>query len=235
MLIRIYVLRKGDKQKLIVFYEKGRYIIMAILRMFKNSAMELKSLRCITVTAMLIALDLALKNVTVYLSEDTKISFAYLALASIGMLFGPTVGLLAGIVTDILGMIVAQSIGAFNPLFTIVEASGAMIYGMFLYGMKYVKIDFKNIKFFEMLKNVWRILAAKLAVVVVCNIVLNPLAMIICGYWTVETTIMVKIPTRLIKYAIQTPIDWVLMILILYPVLLAYKTVFREKERSISA
>ncbi len=208
---------------------------MAILRMFRDSARELKSLRCLTVTAMLIALDLVLKETTVYLSEDTKITFAYLALASIGMLFGPTVGLLAGIVTDVLGMIVAPSTGAFNPLFTVVEASGAMIYGMFLYGMKYVKVDFKNFKLLELIKNVWRILAAKLAVVVVCNIILNPLAMIICGYWTVETTVMVKIPARLIKYAIQTPIDWVLMILVLYPVLLAYKTVFREKERSISA
>lgn len=208
---------------------------MAIFRMFKDSARELKSLRCITVTAMLVALDLALKNVTVYITEDTKISFAYLALASIGMLFGPTVGLLAGTVTDILGMIIGKSIGAFNPLFTVVEASGAMIYGMFLYGMKYVKIDFKNFKFLELIKNVWRILAAKLAVVVVCNLILNPLAMIITEVWSWEVALTVKIPARLIKYAIQTPVDWVLMILVLYPVLLAYKTVFREKERSISA
>ncbi|MBQ8613536.1 MAG: ECF transporter S component, partial [Ruminiclostridium sp.] len=72
---------------------------MAILRMFKNSALELKSLRCITVTAMLIALNLVLKSVTIYLSEDLKLTFSYLALASIGMLFGPSVGFIAGIIT----------------------------------------------------------------------------------------------------------------------------------------
>ena len=203
---------------------------MAILRMFKNSALELKSLRCITVTAMLIALNLVLKSVTIYLSEDLKLTFSYLALASIGMLFGPSVGFIAGIITDILGMIIAQTTGAFNPLFTVVEASGAMIYGMFLYGMKYVKVDFSNFKFFALLKQVWRVIAAKVAVVVVCNIVLNPLAMIIAEYWTWDVALKVKIPARLVKYAIQTPVDCVLMILVLYPVLLAYKTVFRDKK-----
>jgi len=203
---------------------------MAIFRMFKNSALELKSLRCLTVTAMLIALNLVLKSVTIYLSDDLKLTFSYLALAAIGMLFGPTVSFMAGIVTDILGMLIAQTMGAFNPLFTFVEASGAMIYGMFLYGMKYVKIDFKEFKFFELLKQVWRIIAAKVGVVVICNIILNPLAMIIAEYWTWEVAIGVKIPTRLIKYAIQTPVDCVLMILVLYPVLLAYKTVFKDRK-----
>lgn len=203
---------------------------MAIFRMFKKSALELKSLRCLTVTAMLIALNLVLKSVTIYLSDDLKLTFSYLALAAIGMLFGPTVSFMAGIVTDILGMIIAQTMGAFNPLFTIVEASGAMVYGIFLYGMKYVKIDFKDFKFLELIKHVWRIIAAKVAVVIICNIILNPLAMIIAEYWTWEVAIGVKIPTRLIKYAIQTPVDCVLMILVLYPVLLAYKTVFKDKK-----
>lgn len=203
---------------------------MAILKMFKNSALELKSIRCLTVTAMLIALNLVLKSVTIYITEDLKLTFSFLALAAIGMLFGPTVGFLAGIITDILGMLLAQTMGAFNPLFTIVEATGGMIYGLFLYGMKYVKIDFKELKFLALIKQVWRILAAKLAVVIVCNIILNPLAMIITQYWTWEVALTVKIPTRLIKYALQTPVDWVLMILVLYPVLLAYKTVFRDKK-----
>lgn len=206
---------------------------MAILRMFKNSALELKNVRCLTVTAMLIALNLVLKSVTVYLSEDLKLTFSFLALAAIGMLFGPTVSFMAGIITDILGMLLAQTMGAFNPLFTIVEATGAMIYGMFLYGMKYVKIDFKGMNvssFLKLISHIWRIIVAKLTVVIVCNVILNPLAMIIAEYWTWEVAVKVKIPARLIKYAIQTPVDWVLMVLVLYPVLLAYKTVFRNKS-----
>lgn len=210
---------------------------MAILRIFKNSALELKNIRCITVTAMLIALNLVLKSVTIYLSEDLKLTFSFLALAAIGMLFGPSVSFMAGIITDILGMLLAQTMGAFNPLFTIVEATGAMIYGLFLYGMKYVKFDFKDFNFksfLNLIKQAWRIIVAKLTVVIVCNVILNPLAMIIAEYWTWEVALQVKIPARLIKYAIQTPVDWVLMFLVLYPVLLAYKTVFRNKSGSIT-
>ena len=203
---------------------------MTIIRIFKKSALELKSVKCLTVTAMLIALNLVLKSVAIYPSEDLKITFSYLALAAIGMLFGPTVSFLAGIVTDILGMLIAQTMGAFNPLFTIVEAVGALIYGLFLYEMKYVKIDFKETKFLSLLKQVWRIIVAKVSVVIVCNVILNPLAMIITKYWTWEVALTVKIPTRLLKYAIQTPIDCVLMILVLYPILLAYKTVFKDKK-----
>lgn len=215
---------------------------MAIFKMFRDSAMELKSLRCLTVTAALIALDLVLKSVTVVVSDDIKITFAYLALASVGMLFGPTVGLLAGIITDVLGFFISSTGGAFNPLFTVVEAVGAMIYGMFLYRMKYVKIDFEDKnseslikRIFKLLIQSWRIIAAKLTVVVVCNIILNPLFMIILEYWTFETAISVKIPARLIKYAIQTPVDCVLMILVLFPVLVAYKSIFRGQEKKAAA
>ncbi len=40
---------------------------MAFFANFKKSALELKNLRCLCVTAILIALDLALKSVTINL------------------------------------------------------------------------------------------------------------------------------------------------------------------------
>jgi hypothetical protein len=55
---------------------------MAILRMFRDSALEFKKLRCITVTAMLIALNLALKTATINITDDLKISFSFLSLFS---------------------------------------------------------------------------------------------------------------------------------------------------------
>lgn len=208
---------------------------MAILRMFKDSALELKNLRCLTVTAVLIALDVVLKSVNINVTDDLKITFAYLALASIGMLFGPTVAMLAGVITDLVGMLLPTATGAFNPLFTVVEVAGGMVYGLFLYRMRYVKLDFKAEegtskfkKFLSNFKHIWRIVVAKIMVVIVCNIILNPIAMILSGYWTVEVAIFAKIPTRLIKYAIQTPVDIILMILVLFPVLLAYRNIFKN-------
>lgn len=207
---------------------------MAFLKMFSESAKELRSLRCLTVTAMMIALDIALKSVTIPLGEDIKISFAFIALATIGMLYGPTVSLIAGIVTDLLGFLIFPTGGGgFNPLFTIVEATGALIYGMFLYNLVFTKVDLKNFKSNskKAVMQVMRIIFAKVTVVVVCNLIMTPMANVLAGYWTWETA-MVKFPARLIKNCIQCPVDCVLLIVMLFPILLAYKSIFRDKIRS---
>ncbi|MBP1543035.1 MAG: folate family ECF transporter S component [Oscillospiraceae bacterium] len=207
---------------------------MAIFKMFKRSALELKSLRCITVTAMLIALDLALKSVTINLTEDLKISFAFLALATIGMLFGPTVSLMAGVITDLIGFFTAPQMGAFNPMYTIIEATGAMLYGLFLYNLRYAKVDLRNIKnnTKDVLKQVIRIVLAKVSVVIVCNLIMTPLANILTkfftfGTWIVEPTLLAY-PARLLKNAIQCPVDCLLLTLVLFPVMMAYRSVFKQ-------
>lgn len=260
---------------------------MAIFRMFKDSALEFKKLRCITVTAMLIALNLALKSVTVYVTDDLKISFSFLALAAIGMLFGPTVSFLSGAVTDILGLLVANTIGAFNPLFTLVEAVGAMLYGLFLYKLKPIKFDketFKasadsnsmflsgiNAKLVSLIiigsvvalkfvynindlfvvyaivvavlygcilyklaalpwKQLLRVIGAKFSVAVVCNIIMTPLVMLISGFWSAEVMWTVKIPMRLVENAIKVPVDCVLLMIVLFPIMVAYNRIFRNQD-----
>ena len=275
-------------------------VFMAILRMFKDSALELKKLRCITVTAMLIALNLALKTATINITDDLKISFSFLALAAIGMLFGPTVSFLSGAVTDILGLLVANTIGAFNPLFTLVEAVGAMLYGLFLYRLKPIRFDkglFKinndkeqanadvvnrkqlffiisgigfvlslilvgvivflirtyqlEVNTFLILgavaivaicgcilykfaplgvKQLLRVTGAKFSVAVVCNIVMTPLVMLISGFWSAEVMWNVKIPLRLVENAIKVPLDCILLMIILFPIMVAYNRIFRNQS-----
>lgn len=260
---------------------------MAILRMFRDSALELKKLRCITVTAMLIALNLALKTVTINVTDDLKISFSFLALAAIGMLFGPTVSFLSGTVTDILGLLIANTIGAFNPLFTIVEAVGGMLYGLFLYKLKPIKLNKEmlkpavepdimllsgvNAKLISLLivisvfileytydinnlfiiyaiiaavlygcflyklavlpwKQLLRVIGAKFSVAVVCNIILTPLAMLISGFWSAEVMWNVKIPLRLVENAIKIPVDCVLLMVVLFPIMVAYNRIFKNQS-----
>ncbi len=211
---------------------------MAFFSNFRRSAAELKNIRCIVVTAALIALDLALKGVTIQVTNDLKISFAFLALASIGMLFGPTVSFMAGVITDVIGFFTTpQAGGAFNPMFTAIEAIGAMIYGIFLYELRYAKIDLRDFKSTpkDGLKQVGRIILAKVTVVVVCNLVLTPTAIVVnkffmSGEWIVEPTLMAY-PARLLKNAIQCPVDCVLLVLVLFPVMLAYRSVFKVTQK----
>lgn len=183
--------------------------------MFVRSAKELASLRCLCVTAILIALDLVLKlTVSIQLTPFIKISFAFLALSAIGMLYGPTVGFIAGMITDLLGFIIKPT-GEFNFWFTLIEALGGLIYGLFLYNAVSGK---------------WmlpRIIAAKTTVVVVCNLLLTTYAISVFygnGFWAL-------LPARVISNLIQLPFDVLLMYLFIPNLLRAYNQVFKSARK----
>jgi|GEM_PF-58956 ECF transporter S component (folate family) len=179
--------------------------------MFIRSAKELKSIRCLCVTAMLIALDIALKLLAgIQVTDSIKISFAFVAIASIGMLYGPTVGFIAGIITDLLGFVIKPT-GAFDIRFTLIEALGALIYGLFLYNAVNGK---------------WllpRIIAAKTTVVIICNLWLTT--------WAIASVagkgFLVMLPARVISNLAMLPIDIFILVLFLPIVLRAYNTVFK--------
>ncbi len=179
--------------------------------MFIRSAKELKSIRCLCVTAMLIALDIALKFlVGIQVTDSVKISFAFVAIASIGMLYGPTVGFAAGIITDLLGFVIKPT-GAFDIRFTLIEALGALIYGLFLYNAVNGK---------------WllpRIIAAKTTVVIICNLWLTT--------WAISSVagkgFLVMLPARVISNLAMLPVDIFILAMFLPIVLRTYNTVFK--------
>ena len=182
--------------------------------LFGRSAKELKSIRCLTITAMLIALDLAIKLVTTMRASDTlHISFAFVALASVSMLYGPTVGFIAGMITDLLGYLISPS-GAFDIRFTLIEALGAMIYGIFLYNAQ-------NDRWL-----VPRVIAAKTTVVIICNLWLTT--------WAVASLagkgFLAMLPARAIKNIVQLPVDIILLSLILPIVLKIWQAVPGNKR-----
>lgn len=207
---------------------------MTFFANFKKSALELKNLRCLCVTAILIALDLVLKSVTINITKDLKISFAFLALASIGMLFGPTVAFLAGAVTDVLGLLIANNIGMFNPIFTLIEATGAMLYGIFLYNIKFSDAQTLGGKFTNKndVKQLLRIVLAKVSVVIICNLIMTPIGLIVNSSMAAGTfvyaDVLAKYPARLIKNAIQCPVDCILLFAVLPIISTAYHRVFKR-------
>lgn len=183
----------------------------SFFNLFVRSAKELKSVRCLAVTAMLIALDLMLKfTVSIDLTSNLKISFAFIALAAIGMLYGPTVACAAGFVTDILGFIIKPS-GAFDIRYTLIEALGALIYGLLLYNA---------------MRDKWmlpRIVVAKTLVVIICNLFLTTL--VSASYY--GKGFFALLPTRAIKNLAQLPVDIFLLALFLPFVLGAFNQVFK--------
>ena len=216
---------------------------MAFFRIFKRSAAELKSLRCLSVTALLVVLDLVLKFFLNWqITEDLKISFAFVAIAAIGMLYGPTVGALACVVTDIVGYFLKPT-GSFSPLFTLVEVMGGVLYGLFLYGFNPIKPDLESPKAFfkSVLGNLatsLRVVFAKVSVAVVCNLIMTPLFITIqkqieasdftpAVFWVGFTT---RVGTRLIKNVIEVPIHILILMLALFPIMAAYRAIFKQQR-----
>ena len=213
---------------------------MTFFNSFKRSAAELKDVRCIAVTAVLIALDLVLKSFcTITVTKDLKISFAFLALASVGMLYGPVVSLMAGTVTDLIGFFLTPNMGAFNPMYTVIEAAGAMIYGLYLYNLRFS--GFNKTKKFTTgndLKGIMRIVLAKVTVIVVCNLLLTPLANIITRSMEAGALIyaptLAAYPARVIKNLIQCPVDCVLLAAVLPVISMAYNSVFKKTRITVN-
>lgn len=187
----------------------------SFFNLFVRSAKELKSIRCLAVTSMFIALDLVLKlTVSIDITPQLKISFAFIALASIGMLYGPTVGFAAGFVTDLLGFIIKPS-GAFDIRYTLIEALGALIYGLFLYNA---------------MRDKWmlpRIVVAKTMVVIICNLFLTTL--VSASYY--GKGFFALFPTRAIKNLAQLPVDIFLLALFLPFILHAFNQVFKGARK----
>ena len=163
---------------------------------FVRSLRELKSTRCLAVTALLIAINVTLDllGLSIKLPPNLRIGFGFLCNASIGMLFGPVVGGLFGGAMDVIKFMLKPD-GGFMPGFTFNAMLAAFIYGLFFYK--------KNL-------SLPRILTAKLVVIVLCNIVLGT-------YWLTLLNgkgFLAILPARAIKNLIQWPVDSLIFFLV---------------------
>ena len=153
---------------------------------FVRSLHELKSTRCIAVTALLIAINITLDllGLTIKLPPNLRIGFGFLCNAAIGMLFGPVVGMMAGVCTDVLGYFAGNlSMGAYFPGYTLTAVVGGLIWGLWLYPRKIT---------------VWRAIGAKACINVFCNICLNTLWLTITGGKAMSLLLVTRVPKNLI-------------------------------------
>ncbi|MGN1481148.1 folate family ECF transporter S component [Porcipelethomonas sp.] len=187
------------------------------LSVFSDSAKELTHTSCIVMTGMLIAVYVLLSIfVQIPIGETIKISFSFLALAAIGMLYGPVPGAIAGAITDILGFLAANKTGgAYHPGFTLVQVTAGFIYGLCLYKAQ-------TGKFFPV-----RCAAAKILVDIICNLLMNTYFISVL-YGTGGFVAM--LPPRIVKNVIMLPIDIVLLCVVLPAILTAYRKIFGNKR-----
>lgn len=100
-----------------------------------DAASELKDVRMLVLTALLIALRVALKPLAIPLGPQLSIQTAMLATALGAMIFGPVVAVPAAIISDTIGFIIWPTGEYFFP-FVLTEIASTMAYALCLYRAK---------------------------------------------------------------------------------------------------
>ena len=201
--------------------------------LFKDSAMELTGkgkITCIVMTALLIALSMCIEMFSVDL-QFAKINFAYIAIAAIGMLYGPTIGFFAGGICDIVGFLVHPT-GAFLPMYTLIAMIQGLIYGIVLY-RKWGDMDpagkgkEKKIPEFAI-----RIIIARLLDVLIINLFMNTAANLHYGYIPAQAY-SAAIVARVAKNAFLLCADFPLLMVALPVIMGAYLKIFGKKKAAV--
>ncbi len=194
--------------------------------LFKRSAASLSELRTLTVTGILLAAAVAIRTLAIQVTPDLRITFAFLPICIIAMLYGPVVCATANFALDLIGYLIDnKSARGYSPQLSLVVILAGILYGIFLY-RKEISVVF--------------IAIARTAVVLICNVCLNSL-IIYSLYVNKEFSLFdssgykafgVWMIPRLIKNGIQLPIDIVLMCLVIPAAYVAYKRVFKKTSNA---
>ena len=166
------------------------FFMKKFVTLFTDSSRELKSVRTITIMAMLAAIAVILSYFSINYGDFIRIGFSGIPNEITAYLFGPVVsGIFSGALDIIKYML--KPTGPFCPQMTLVTILAGLIYGCFFYKKKLT---------------IWRVLAAKFVVMLVCNVILTTL----CLNVLYGQAFMVLLPARALKNLIMWPIDSVI-------------------------
>ena len=161
---------------------------MSFVKLFRESASELKSVKNLCIISLLLALRVCLNFLTIPISDVCHLSFLFIVMGIIGGMYGPFVGAICGAVGDVLCYII-HPMGGFFIGFTASAAIAGVLYGLILYKNKFC---------------VPRIIFSEILVDVVVNVLLNTIWISMLyetGFW--ELLITVRIPKNLIMIPIS--------------------------------
>ena len=102
---------------------------------WRDAAAELKDIKMLVITALMIALRIALKPFAIYIGPQMAIQTATLATALGAMIFGPVMAIPAAIISDTVGFMIFPTGDYFLP-FMLTEIASTMFYALCLYRAK---------------------------------------------------------------------------------------------------
>ena len=150
--------------------------------------------------ASLLASEVVLANVFAYRTSILEITFAFIPLMLVAILYGPKYSVMIGILSDLIGALLFPS-GPFFIGYTISNGLKGLVYGLLLYQ----KNDFQVSK-----KYILKMLIS----IIICNILINCFLNTYWIYLTVNKAVNFFAPLRYIKNIIMIPISFFVMLVL---------------------
>ncbi len=161
----------------------------------------------LVICGMLVALDVVLTRIGSVNLWDRRIGFSFVAVALAAYLYGPLGGALVHGLADAIGAILFPT-GAYFPGFTLTAAAIGAIFGLCFY---------RNTR-------LWRLAIGVVAAQLVCSIALNTLWISLTNH----TPFVALLPGRLLQAAVMTPVQLIVVPLILKAFERAGKSVLKQ-------
>lgn len=164
---------------------------------WRDAASELKDTKILVVAALMIAVRVAMKGLSITIAPNLYINTAFLANALGAMIFGPVVAIPAAVVSDFLGFLIFPQGGTvYFPPYILVEVASSMIFALLLYRAKLTST---------------RVILSRFLICTLVNLLLSPV--ITLWYYQVilgKSYLMFQIP-HIIKSLAFFPIEsWAL-------------------------
>ena len=183
-------LSPGDKALFKTPFSKAYWI---------QAAKEFKRLDVLIFAALMIALRVALKSISIPIAANLRINVAFFINAFGAMVFGPVVAIAAAAVSDTLGCLLFPSGPYFFP-FIFIEIAGSLIFALFLYRTEVTAL---------------RVTLSRFCIDFFVNIVLNTPSMWRYYQMVMGKTYKIFDALRIVKNLVMFPLEAVLLVLFL--------------------
>ena len=170
---------------------------------WRDAAAELKDTRMLVFAALMIALRVAMKSMSIPIAADLRINTAFFINALGAMIFGPAVAIVSAAISDTLGCILFPTGAYFFP-FIFIEIAGSLIFALFLYRARVTAT---------------RVILSRFCIDFFVNIVLNTPVMWIYYKMVLGKSYAIFQLPRIIKNLALFPLESVLLTLFLAAVM----------------
>ena len=170
---------------------------------WRLAAAECSDVRMLCIAAVLTALRIAVKSVSIPLGPNLYLTFGFIINSVGSMIYGPVMAILASAVSDTVGAVLFPTGTYFFP-FIFVEILGGLIFALFYYRAKISPA---------------RVLWGRFCVTLFCNILLSPIITYYYNFFIMGKSYQILSLPRMLKNWALFPLQAFIIMLVLRSVL----------------